>query len=265
MATRTQRVRRNANCPCGSGRKYKKCCLRGDESLRNSQGGWTPANRLRRHFEGRRFNPDSRLVRQSPRRSGRRWQHVFCQVPLQDGDFLVLALAFSSAYLKRHRLEAGGTLSLDLPKIRFSGNAFIMSVQDADEPGVREGNLLLAMEHRSWEEFPILTYGNGSFARNALARRCARSRDVVLVLDKPDGIRVDIGLTRSLNWIATHNAAVGGEIFLDLPEMGARGWARVVAINSCPPFELGDTQGAGGRFVTGTFRHSSGEVYDLKL
>ena len=42
--------------------------------------------------------------------------------------------------------------------------------------------------------------------------------------------------------------------------MGARGFARVVAIEPCPPLE----QGA-GRLVTGTFCHTSGEVYDLKL
>ncbi len=80
------------------------------------------------------------------------------------------------------------------------------------------------------------------------------------MIDKPNGDRADIRLIRSVDWIETHNAKVGGEIFLDLPHMGARGFARVVAIDPCPP--LG--QGA-GRLVTGTFRHTSGEVYDLKL
>ena len=80
------------------------------------------------------------------------------------------------------------------------------------------------------------------------------------MIDKPNGDRADIRLIRSVDWIETHNAKVGGEIFLDLPHMGARGFAHVMAIEPCPP--LG--QGA-GRIVTGTFCHTSGEVYDLKL
>ena len=41
-----------------------------------------------------------------------------------------------------------------------------------------------------------------------------------------------------------------------MPEMGVEG----LAIEPCPPLEEGE-----GRLVTGTFRHTSGEVYDLKL
>ncbi len=45
-----------------------------------------------------------------------------------------------------------------------------------------------------------------------------------------------------------------------MPEMGVEGLAEVLAIEPCPPLEEGE-----GRLVTGTFKHTSGEVYDLKL
>ena len=28
---------RNDSCPCGSGRKYKKCCMRNDQNMRNQR------------------------------------------------------------------------------------------------------------------------------------------------------------------------------------------------------------------------------------
>ena len=45
-----------------------------------------------------------------------------------------------------------------------------------------------------------------------------------------------------------------------MPEMGVCGQAEVLAIEPCPPPEEGE-----GRLVTGTFKHTPGEVYDLKL
>ncbi len=120
--------------------------------------------------------------------------------------------------------------------------------------------MLLAIQRRDEGDPGVMLYGQGNLAQQALDQRRARSREIVLVIDKPNGDRADIRLIRSVDWIETHNAKVGGEIFLDLPHIGARGFARVVAIESCPP--LG--QGA-GRLVTGTFRHTSGEVYDVKL
>ncbi|MGE5310910.1 MAG: SEC-C metal-binding domain-containing protein [Nitrospirota bacterium] len=39
-----KRASRNAPCPCGSGKKYKRCCLRNEElrngGLRASQARW---------------------------------------------------------------------------------------------------------------------------------------------------------------------------------------------------------------------------------
>ena len=61
-----------------------------------------------------------------------------------------------------------------------------------------------------------------------------------------------------------------------MKKMGAEGQAEALAIEPCPATEPADRpgrmKGEGGsvrngasRLVTGTFRHTSGEVYDLKL
>ena len=51
---------------------------------------------------------------------------------------------------------------------------------------------------------------------------------------------------------------VGSEIFLEMPELGAVGFARVIAIEPCPEVIDGP-----GRVVTATFRHQSAQVLDL--
>jgi len=40
------KVGRNAPCPCGSGKKYKKCCMAGDESARRTAGAPAAAHRI---------------------------------------------------------------------------------------------------------------------------------------------------------------------------------------------------------------------------
>ncbi len=87
-------------------------------------------------------------------------------------------------------------------------------------------------------------------------------REIVLVIEKPNGDRADIRLLRSVEWINRHNAVVGGEIFLDMLHMGARGFARVVAIEPAPkPKPLpADCDPREFRRVTGTFKHTSAEV-----
>ena len=38
-AAKKEEVGRNEQCPCGSGKKYKRCCLEGDEKKRRKQLG----------------------------------------------------------------------------------------------------------------------------------------------------------------------------------------------------------------------------------
>ena len=85
-------------------------------------------------------------------------------------------------------------------------------------------------------------------------------RTVRLSMDKPDGSRIDIVLLRSLDWLEEMEAAAGGQIELDLAELGADGPAEVVAIETCPPLETGE-----GRIVTGTFAHSAKQIIDVQV
>ncbi|MFT5522769.1 MAG: RHS repeat-associated protein, partial [Pirellulaceae bacterium] len=71
---------------------------------------------------------------------------------------------------------------------------------------------------------------------------------------------IEIALLRNDDWFADYGAHVGGSVCLDMQDMSAVGLAQVLAINECPEIEP-----APGRLVTGTFKHTSGEVYDLKL
>jgi hypothetical protein len=46
---------RNDPCPCGSGKKFKKCCLGKDESVASDRGATGASTELRRALEGRQF------------------------------------------------------------------------------------------------------------------------------------------------------------------------------------------------------------------
>lgn len=121
------------------------------------------------------------------------------------------------------------------------------------------------MQRRDVGDFGDMLYGRGPLAVEILEARRKRSREVILVMDKPDGSRVDITLIRFAEWVEAHRAVAGGEIFLDLPHMGARGFARVIAINPCFPLPPPDPDYPTARLITGKFRHSSAETFDLKL
>lgn len=260
MSVKTgRRVARSAPCPCGSGKKYKRCCWNRDHPFEsNSAIGLD----LRR---GDRMRFSTKRSRQNGSRRVESWQRVFCQVPLANGKFLVLTLAFSSAFVERNGVRPGRFLALDVPELKLRGRGMVMRVEESPGKGASDGELLLAIEHCHESDFGVMLYGKGELARQVMERRRERTREVVLVMEKPDGGRVNITLVRFLDWIRAHGAEVGKEIFLDLPEMGARGYARVMAINPSPPVDMSGADDPTGRLVTGTFRHSSGNVYDLKL
>jgi len=88
----------------------------------------------------------------------------------------------------------------------------------------------------------------------------AHWRNVRLRMAKADGGQLDIQLLRPVEWLALVDADSGGEIYLDMEEMGAAGMAQVLAIDLCPPVEDGS-----GRVVTGTFAHTSGDILDIAV
>jgi hypothetical protein len=81
-----------------------------------------------------------------------------------------------------------------------------------------------------------------------------------LTMTKRDGGRLDITLARPTAWIERHAASPGNVIYLDLPEVGAQGEARVTDLTVCPALPPGS-----GRLVTGKFVHESAEVLDLSV
>ncbi|MDR2706245.1 MAG: HINT domain-containing protein [Planctomycetaceae bacterium] len=85
-------------------------------------------------------------------------------------------------------------------------------------------------------------------------------RKLTLEMIKSDGKRLDITLLRPLNWISESQADIGTTIFLDLPELGAQGFAKVLNIESCPPIKSGK-----GNVITGTFHHEAANTIDLHV
>jgi hypothetical protein len=86
-------------------------------------------------------------------------------------------------------------------------------------------------------------------------------RQVDLELSKDNGRLLYAGLLRGPEWLAAHKPEVGGRVWLDLPEMGALGWAKVLAVGPCPPIKPGP-----GSVVTGTFKHEPDDnVLNVRL
>ena len=53
---KTPTIGRNDPCPCGSGKKFKHCCLGKENSTASSQGAADMSETLRKALEGRQFN-----------------------------------------------------------------------------------------------------------------------------------------------------------------------------------------------------------------
>ncbi|MDR2644279.1 MAG: HINT domain-containing protein [Planctomycetaceae bacterium] len=85
-------------------------------------------------------------------------------------------------------------------------------------------------------------------------------RKLTLEMIKSDGKRLDIILLRPLNWISESQADIGTTIFLDLPELGAQGFAKVLNIEPCPSIKRGK-----GNVITGTFHHEAANTIDLHV
>lgn len=53
---KTQSIGRNDPCPCGSGKKFKRCCLGKENSTAPRHGAASPSETLRKALEGRQFS-----------------------------------------------------------------------------------------------------------------------------------------------------------------------------------------------------------------
>ncbi len=86
-------------------------------------------------------------------------------------------------------------------------------------------------------------------------------RQVEMRLLKPGDRRLQVVLLRPEAWLVRNGVRVGGTVELDLPEMGAKGRAEVLAVGACPPIEAGR-----GNVVTGTFTHEPEDnILDVRV
>jgi hypothetical protein len=85
-------------------------------------------------------------------------------------------------------------------------------------------------------------------------------RKLTLEMIKSDGKRLDITLLRPLSWISESQADIGTTIYLDLPELGAQGLAKVLNIEPCPLIKPGK-----GNVITGTFHHEAANTIDVHV
>jgi RHS repeat-associated protein len=132
-------------------------------------------------------------------------------------------------------------------------------VRDAVE-GCPRGACLegIAPLHKVWGVGPMQEARTGMGVVGATGERSdpAGLRLLRLSLDYGGGDGVELELLRPAGW---QGAVPGGVAWVDLPEMGTVGWARVESVGPCPPL---DPEGA---LVTGVFRHRRGRLWDLRV
>jgi hypothetical protein len=157
-------------------------------------------------------------------------------------------------------LKPGEVVTLDLPDIHFRGPATVVKIQPSTATAEVEATILRVVRFRHDDDLGTPLHGDWSPPPDFVERWKSRRRRIVLKLEYPDGGWCDIRLLRTVKWIAETGAQVGATIFLDLAEVGTRGWAKVLEILPCGPIEIGP-----GDIVTGTFRHSHGQVGELVL
>jgi len=83
-------------------------------------------------------------------------------------------------------------------------------------------------------------------------------RKLTFISPKRDGSTSEITLLRPLWWLEEQQAELGGEVWVEVPECGISGWAKLLSIEPCPTIENKD-----GHVVTGTFKHTVSNVLDI--
>lgn len=248
---KTKSIGRNELCPCGSGKKYKKCCLDSDE--RRGNIALPPASRF-----AQRHQPVNRLWEQST--TSGRWNEVIFDAPLANGGRLHAALLYSDKGIRRTGIRSGEHLTLDLPNIHFRGPATVVAIQRSSAKRGTETEVVRVVQFRDTEDLGKVLYGKWSPSPEAVERWRSRRRELVLRMDFPDDSCCNITLSRSTAWIDEYKVREGEAVFLDLEHVGVRGWANVLEINPHGPVEVDE-----GELVIGTFKFSHGQVGELVL
>lgn len=253
-----ERISRNDHCPCGSGKKFKRCC----RTFGASQGfSFQSLSGRRNEFYAERL--PSLLTRNTatthsslPQLTG--WNEVIFDAQLKGGGRLHVVMLYSDLGLKLTPFAVGDLLTLDLSCIKYSGPAMVVNIRPSTETASVEGHVLRVVQFRNEGDLGKPLHGDWQPSPEAIARWQSQRRHIVLKLDKPDGSWCDIKLLRTIDWIKEVGARVGKMLFLDLAEVGTRGWAKVLEIKPCGIPDIGS-----GEMVTGTFRHSHGRIGEL--
>ena len=248
-------VARNEFCPCGSGKKFKKCCLSSGASV--ARFTFPPATEPA--FSSR---PSTRLPWLMPRCSValKKWHEVAFDAPLDDGGRLQAILLYSDIALTDGKIRNGANMTLDLPDLDYRGSATVVAIRSSTETAEVEGEVSRVVQFRDDDDLGKALYGKWEPPQAEVERWRRARRHIRMRMDFPDRSCCEIELIRKATWLEHHNARVGLEIFLDLEHVGVRGWATVLEILPCGPIDTG-----AGEPVTGTFKFSHGSVVDLVL
>ena len=82
-----KKLGRNSPCPCGSGQKYKKCCLRNSvgQNVVVAPSTWDFANRWLVHHKGKEVTIVRQMAVTTDRETGEKLQHPFIAQMHVDG------------------------------------------------------------------------------------------------------------------------------------------------------------------------------------
>jgi len=144
-----------------------------------------------------------------------------------------------------------GTLA-DFVPFRLGGGCFLPGTPIEENSGERPieqvhlGDRVITTDHAHQESATGVDPQNWRLVRLKAAN----------VDGSSDGM--DLAFLRSMQWLKEEKAEIGSEIWLNIPEIGFSGWARVDAIESCPTIRAGV-----GRVVTGTITRLNSSVLQL--
>ena len=150
---------------------------------------------------------------------------------------------------------------------------FGLRAYNAPKPTLRAAPAAPVSSHGPWTKaIQDVCLGEKTLGTNPLTEGRERAlpdpdpetwRELHFHMIKANGLSLWIELLRSPEWIKAVGAAEGNSIYIELPEMGAVGQAKITYLGPCPEIQPGE-----GNVVTGKFRHELGpdaRVVEVRL
>jgi hypothetical protein len=199
-------------------------------------------------------------------------------VNVEAGKRVHIAFFWPARWVQAHGLTVDESLFLRLPKEQLFGEGRLAAIDPAPfvpRKGEPRSMMFISGQKQDGTKGKIESAAVGDYALTYTAEErgeepaldldgkwVARQR-VRLLLEKEEGGEVTVVLLRATEWVQAEGIEPGGSVYLDMPEQGTMGWAKVQAVEPCLVFRPSGNLGV--RLVTGTFRHSEGWAGDLKL